>query len=102
MARQPIEKLQGYGQTSSPSAAPIDSYTGAPQVARETPATQLAQALGTMSSAVAKAGARAEAEKQELSEKKIQRRRLVLGIRKRRLLRVCRSRSDKRQANNNK
>ena len=61
MARQPTEKLQGYGQTSAPSAAPIDSYTGAPQVARTTPATQLAQALGTMSSSVAKAGARAEA-----------------------------------------
>jgi hypothetical protein len=72
MARQPIENLQGYGQTSSPSAAPVDSFTGAPSVPRETPATQLAQALGTMSSAVAKAGARAKAEREELSAKKAQ------------------------------
>lgn len=72
MARQPIEKLQGYGQTSSPSASPIDSFTGSPSVPRETPATQLAQALGTMSGAVAKAGARAKAEREELSAKKAQ------------------------------
>ena len=70
MARQPIETLQGYGQTSSPSAAPIDSFTGAPSVPRETPATQLAQALGTMSSAVARAGANAQAEREKLSAKK--------------------------------
>lgn len=68
MARQPIENLQGYGQTSSPSAAPVDSFTGAPSVPRETPATQLAQALGTMSGAVAKADARAKAKKEERDE----------------------------------
>jgi len=65
MPRQPTENLQGYGQTSTPSAAPVDAYTGAQTLPQETQASQLAQALGTMSSAVAKAGARAEAEKKD-------------------------------------
>ena len=68
MARQPIEKLQGYGQTSSPSASPIDSFTGAPQVARETASTQLAQALNVMGGSVARAGAKATAKKEHEEE----------------------------------
>ena len=68
MARQPIEKLQGLGLTSSPSASPIDTYTGAPSVPQNSSASQLADALGTMSSAVAKAGERKKAEKQEQDE----------------------------------
>lgn len=68
MARQPIEKLQGLGQTSSPSASPIDTYTGAPSTPRVTPATQLADALGTMSSAVARAEERKKAKQQEQDE----------------------------------
>ena len=62
MARQPIEKLQGYGQISSPSATPIDSYTGSPQVDRNTPLSQLAQALNVVGGDVARAGAGAAAE----------------------------------------
>ena len=68
MARQPIEKLQGLSQTSSPSASPIDTYTGAPSTPRVTPATQLADALGTMSSAVARAGEREKAEREAQAE----------------------------------
>jgi hypothetical protein len=68
MARQPIEKLQGYGQTSSPSAAPIDSFTGAPAVPRETASTQLAQALNVMGGSVHRAGAKAAAKKKHEEE----------------------------------
>lgn len=74
MARQPIEKLQGYGQTSSPAASPIDAYTGAPSVPRETPLTQLADALGTFSGSVARASGRVaaqeKAEKADLDKKR--------------------------------
>jgi hypothetical protein len=68
MARQPTEKLQGYGQTSSPSAAPIDSFTGAPAVPRETASTQLAQALNVMGGSVHSAGAKADAKKKHEEE----------------------------------
>jgi hypothetical protein len=46
MARQPIENLQGFGQTSVSSARPIDAFTGAPAIPQETPGSQLANALG--------------------------------------------------------
>lgn len=65
MARQPIEKLQGLGQTSSPSASPIDTYSGSPSLPADSSSAQLADALGTLSSAVAQAGARRKVEKEK-------------------------------------
>ena len=74
MARQPIQNLQGYGQTSVSSARPIDAFTGAPAIPQETPGSQLADALGAFTGSVARASARnaaqAKAEKAELDKKK--------------------------------
>jgi hypothetical protein len=74
MARQPIQDLQGFGQTSVSSARPIDAFTGAPAIPQETPGSQLADALGAFSGATARASARnaaqAKAEKAELDKKK--------------------------------
>jgi len=74
MARQPIENLQGYGQTSQSASRPIDAYTGAPAIPQETPGSQLADALGAFSGSVARASARnaaqAKADKAELDKKK--------------------------------
>ncbi len=68
MARQPIANLQGYGETSQSAARPIDAYTGAPAIPQETPGSQLANALGVMGNAVAKAGARNAAKKKHDEE----------------------------------
>ncbi len=70
MARKPTDNLQGYGQTSTPSATPIDTFIGAPRIPQVTPATQLADALGTLSSSVAKEKSRKKVERQELEAKK--------------------------------
>lgn len=74
MARQPIQNLQGYGETSQSAARPIDAYTGAPAIPQETPGSQLANALGVMGNAVGRAGARnaakAKAEKEKLDAMK--------------------------------
>jgi hypothetical protein len=58
MARQPIENLQGFGQTSVSSARPIDAFTGAPAIPQETPGSQLANALGVFGNSINRASAR--------------------------------------------
>jgi len=70
MARQPIENLQGYGQTSQSASRPVDTYTGAPAIPQETPGSQLANALGAFSGSVARASAR-NAAKKEQEEKQL-------------------------------
>lgn len=69
MARQPIEKLQGYGQVSTPSARPVDSFTGAPSLPQESSGAQLANALGKFSSGVARAVGRDVANQKVEKEK---------------------------------
>jgi len=69
MARQPIENLQGYGQTSQSASRPIDAYTGAPAIPQETPGSQLANALGAFSGSVARASARNAAQAKDDQEK---------------------------------
>lgn len=64
MARQPIQNLQGYGQTSASAAAPVDAFTGAPAIPRVTPASQLADSLGLLSKGFAQSAARKKAEKE--------------------------------------
>ncbi len=69
MARQPIENLQGFGQTSVSSARPIDAFTGAPAIPQETPGSQLANALGAFTGSVARASARNAAQAKNDQEK---------------------------------
>lgn len=70
MARQPIQNLQGYGQTSTPSATPVDAYSGAPAIPQVSKGAQLAEALGTVSGNVNRAARESAANKQELDKKK--------------------------------
>lgn len=57
MARKPIQNLQGTNQISSPSASPVDAFTGAPRLPSKTPASQLADALQVFSTNVNRAAA---------------------------------------------
>lgn len=70
---QQLDKVQGYGQISSPSASTVDAYEGVQAV---TQSTQLANALGNFAGAVAGADARntakAKKEKAALDAKKAQ------------------------------
>lgn len=70
MSRQPIQDLQGVDNVASPSANMVDAYSGAPALPRESSAGQLADALGTLTSAGQKSADKAKAEKAELDKKK--------------------------------
>jgi hypothetical protein len=61
MARQQIQDLQGYDKTATPSATPVDTYTGKIGTPSQSTAQQLASALGT----VANQGARLYAEQKQ-------------------------------------
>lgn len=71
MARQPIQNLQGYGQTSTPSATPVDAYSGAPAIPQVSKGAQLAEALGTMSGNVNRAARESAANKQNELKKRM-------------------------------
>lgn len=70
MSRQPIQDLQGLDNVASPSANMVDAYSGAPALPRESSAGQLADALGTLTSAGQKSADKAKAEKAELDKKR--------------------------------
>lgn len=78
MAKQPrqqIQDLQGYGDTATPSATPVDTYTGKIGMPSQSSAQQLADAIGSVANQGAKIYAEQKAEelknKQTLQEQRV-------------------------------
>jgi len=69
MARQPIvTDLEGLDYVSTPSATPVDAYSGKPALAADSSAHQLADALNVVSAAGQKSAEKAYLDRQEMEK----------------------------------